>query len=256
MMNREAQRLGHEEHAVRERDRAARPAALLDRAATSPLLAAALIRDFPGATTRCYSQREFRYNNITQPNRNRLLWIDPNVDGVKTGHTEAAGYCLVASARRGERRLLSVRARRDLRGGARARRARSSSTTASSSSTACGSTRRARRSGRSRCGRATRDELKAGVDARPRPRPCRKGDARQAEGRPRDASSRWSRRCAPGQRVGVAARHARRQAARRVPGGRARDRAGRAGIFGRALGYTAAVAAKVSEGTHGAHRAT
>ncbi|MEO6929585.1 MAG: D-alanyl-D-alanine carboxypeptidase, partial [Casimicrobiaceae bacterium] len=49
-----------------------------------------------------------RYNNITQPNRNRLLWTDPYVDGVKTGHTEEAGWCLVASAKRGERRVLSV----------------------------------------------------------------------------------------------------------------------------------------------------
>jgi D-alanyl-D-alanine carboxypeptidase (penicillin-binding protein 5/6) len=52
--------------------------------------------------------KEFRYNNITQPNRNRLLYIDPTVDGLKTGHTEAAGYCLVSSAKRGPRRLLSV----------------------------------------------------------------------------------------------------------------------------------------------------
>jgi D-alanyl-D-alanine carboxypeptidase (penicillin-binding protein 5/6) len=50
----------------------------------------------------------FRYNNITQPNRNRLLFIDPTVDGVKTGHTEAAGYCLISSALRDKRRLLSV----------------------------------------------------------------------------------------------------------------------------------------------------
>jgi serine-type D-Ala-D-Ala carboxypeptidase (penicillin-binding protein 5/6) len=71
-------------------------------------LAAALIRDFPAEYAQYYSQKEYRYNNITQPNRNRLLWTDPSVDGVKTGHTEAAGYCLVASSRRGGRRLLSV----------------------------------------------------------------------------------------------------------------------------------------------------
>ena len=71
-------------------------------------LAAALIRDFPNEYAQYYSQKEYRYNNITQPNRNRLLWIDPSVDGVKTGHTEAAGYCLIASSRRGGRRLLSV----------------------------------------------------------------------------------------------------------------------------------------------------
>ncbi len=71
-------------------------------------LAAALIRDFPDDYARYYAMKEFRYNNITQPNRNRLLWLDPSVDGVKTGHTEAAGYCLIASSKRGPRRLLSV----------------------------------------------------------------------------------------------------------------------------------------------------
>ncbi|MGH8762440.1 MAG: D-alanyl-D-alanine carboxypeptidase family protein [Nitrosospira sp.] len=71
------------------------------------LLAAAMIRDFPEYYP-LYSLREYTYNKITQPNRNRLLWLDPNVDGVKTGHTEAAGYCLITSARRGERRLISV----------------------------------------------------------------------------------------------------------------------------------------------------
>jgi D-alanyl-D-alanine carboxypeptidase (penicillin-binding protein 5/6) len=71
------------------------------------LLAAALIRDYP-EYYKLYSEREYRYNDITQLNRNRLLWLDPNVDGIKTGHTESAGYCLIASARRGERRLVSV----------------------------------------------------------------------------------------------------------------------------------------------------
>jgi D-alanyl-D-alanine carboxypeptidase (penicillin-binding protein 5/6) len=72
------------------------------------LLATALIRDFPEQYAKYYSQREFRYGNITQPNRNRLLWLDSTVDGVKTGYTEAAGYCLIASSKRGPRRLLSV----------------------------------------------------------------------------------------------------------------------------------------------------
>lgn len=70
-------------------------------------LALALIRDFPERYP-LYSQKEFAYNGIAQTNRNRLLWTDPTVDGVKTGFTEGAGYCLVASARRGERRLVSV----------------------------------------------------------------------------------------------------------------------------------------------------
>ncbi|HSV19839.1 MAG TPA: D-alanyl-D-alanine carboxypeptidase family protein [Casimicrobiaceae bacterium] len=70
-------------------------------------LSAALIRDYPEYYP-VYSQKEFRYNNITQSNRNRLLWTDPYVDGLKTGHTDAAGWCLVASAKRGDRRLISV----------------------------------------------------------------------------------------------------------------------------------------------------
>src|SRR3954463_541077 len=72
------------------------------------LLARTLIRDFPKDYAQYYSQKEFRYNNITQPNRNRLLWLDPSVDGMKTGHTEAAGYCLIASSNRSGRRLISV----------------------------------------------------------------------------------------------------------------------------------------------------
>lgn len=55
-----------------------------------------------------YGQKEYTYNKITQPNRNRLLFADPSVDGMKTGHTDAAGYCLVATARRGDRRILTV----------------------------------------------------------------------------------------------------------------------------------------------------
>lgn len=71
-------------------------------------LAATLIREFPDEYLRYYAIKEFRYNNISQPNRNRLLWLDPTVDGVKTGQTEAAGYCLIASSKRGPRRMLSV----------------------------------------------------------------------------------------------------------------------------------------------------
>lgn len=70
-------------------------------------LAAALIRDFPNNYP-LYSIKEYSYNKITQNNRNRLLWLDPHVDGVKTGHTDSAGYCLVASAKRDSRRLLTV----------------------------------------------------------------------------------------------------------------------------------------------------
>lgn len=71
------------------------------------ILARALIYDFP-EDYKWYSQKWFVYNKIRQPNRNRLLWRDPSVDGVKTGHTEEAGYCLVASAQRNGTRLISV----------------------------------------------------------------------------------------------------------------------------------------------------
>lgn len=71
------------------------------------LLASAIIRDFPEFYP-LYSLKEYTYNGITQPNRNRLLWTDPNVDGMKTGWTEAAGYCLITSAQRDHRRLISV----------------------------------------------------------------------------------------------------------------------------------------------------
>jgi D-alanyl-D-alanine carboxypeptidase (penicillin-binding protein 5/6) len=70
-------------------------------------LTRAIIREFP-QSYRYYKEREYTFNKIRQFNRNRLLWRDETVDGVKTGHTEAAGYCLVASAERDEMRLISV----------------------------------------------------------------------------------------------------------------------------------------------------
>jgi D-alanyl-D-alanine carboxypeptidase (penicillin-binding protein 5/6) len=71
------------------------------------LLGRALIHDFPVAYS--YNKiKEFTVGPITQPNRNLLLWRDPSVDGIKTGHTDNAGYCLMASAKRGDQRLVSV----------------------------------------------------------------------------------------------------------------------------------------------------
>jgi len=72
------------------------------------LLATALIHDFPDQYKRLYANKEYTYNKITQPNRNLLLWRDPFVDGMKTGHTESAGFCLIASAKRTDTRLISV----------------------------------------------------------------------------------------------------------------------------------------------------
>ncbi len=106
LMNQEAQRLGlsathfvnstglpHPEHYTTARDIAT--------------LVRAVIRDFPDHYAE-YAEREYTYNGITQHNRNRLLWQDDSVDGVKTGHTSSAGYCLAATALRGDMRLISV----------------------------------------------------------------------------------------------------------------------------------------------------
>lgn len=71
------------------------------------ILANAIIRDFP-KDYMLYAERSFSFNNIDQPNRNKLLWRDPSVDGLKTGYTSAAGYCLVASALRNDMRLIAV----------------------------------------------------------------------------------------------------------------------------------------------------
>ena len=71
------------------------------------ILTRAVISEFP-ETYRLYKEKEYTFNGIRQFNRNRLLWRDKSVDGVKTGHTEAAGYCLVASAIRDDMRLISV----------------------------------------------------------------------------------------------------------------------------------------------------
>ena len=71
------------------------------------ILAKAVIAEFPDHY-QMYAEREFSYNNILQYNRNRLLWRDPSVDGLKTGHTEAAGYCIVTSALRDDMRLIAV----------------------------------------------------------------------------------------------------------------------------------------------------
>jgi len=111
LMNREAQRMGL------KNTRFANPHGLPDAnnystASDLANLAAHVIHDFP-EFYKIDSVKQFTYNKITQQNRNRLLWLDPTVDGMKTGHTTASGYSMIASARRpngstGERRLISV----------------------------------------------------------------------------------------------------------------------------------------------------
>lgn len=106
MMNKEAQRLGMS-HTHFVTSTGLPDPQHYTTAHDLSLIASAIIHDFPEFHP-YYSIKSYRYNNITQPNRNRLLWSDPTVDGMKTGHTESAGYCLIASAHRGDRRLLSV----------------------------------------------------------------------------------------------------------------------------------------------------
>jgi D-alanyl-D-alanine carboxypeptidase (penicillin-binding protein 5/6) len=111
-MNREAQRMGLKNTHFRNATGLPDPEHYTT-ARDLATIASRLISDFPQNYS-LYSQKEYVYNNIRQPNRNRLLFIDPSVDGVKTGHTEAAGYCLIASSKREQpgggfqRRLLSV----------------------------------------------------------------------------------------------------------------------------------------------------
>ncbi|MDB5797622.1 MAG: D-alanyl-D-alanine carboxypeptidase, partial [Paucimonas sp.] len=111
LMNREAERMGMKStrfansHGLPSPDN-------FSTARDLATLATRMIKDHP-ELYKIYSTKSFTYNKITQPNRNRLLWSDPTVDGMKTGHTAAAGYCLIASAHRpngnsGERRLISV----------------------------------------------------------------------------------------------------------------------------------------------------
>jgi D-alanyl-D-alanine carboxypeptidase (penicillin-binding protein 5/6) len=106
LMNREAQRLGMTNTHFTNSSGLPDPQ-LYTTAGDLARLAAAIIRDFPEYYS-LYSLKEYTYNNIKQPNRNRLLYMDPTVDGMKTGHTSSAGYCLVSTAQRGPRRLISV----------------------------------------------------------------------------------------------------------------------------------------------------
>jgi len=110
LMNREAERMGMKSthfsnpHGLPDKDN-------YSTAYDLSILAINLIRDYP-ELYKIYSVREFTYNRIRQRNRNRLLWLDPAVDGMKTGHTETGGYSLISSAKRegvaGERRMMAV----------------------------------------------------------------------------------------------------------------------------------------------------
>jgi len=105
-MNREAARLGL--RATRFANATGQPARdHYVSARDVATLAAALVRDFP-AQYALFAQRQFAFNGMAQSSRNRLLWTDPAVDGLQAAFTESAGYCLAASAKRGERRLVSV----------------------------------------------------------------------------------------------------------------------------------------------------
>ena len=106
LMNRHAERLGM--NTTRFRNATGLPAdGHFSSARDMATLALAIINDFPEHYA-LYAEKSYTYNNITQQNRNLLLWRDASVDGLKTGHTEEAGYCLVASAKQGNQRLISV----------------------------------------------------------------------------------------------------------------------------------------------------
>jgi D-alanyl-D-alanine carboxypeptidase (penicillin-binding protein 5/6) len=111
MMNREAQRLGMKETSY---SNASGLPSTTNYSSARDLseLCYRLITDFPDYYKTYYSVKQFTYNNITQPNRNRMLWLDPTVDGLKTGHTSTAGFSLITSAKRpipgGERRLIAL----------------------------------------------------------------------------------------------------------------------------------------------------
>ncbi len=106
MMNKEAIRLGmtntHFTNPVGLPD-----AQHYSSAADLAVLSAAIVRDYPEYYP-LFALREFTFNNVSQANRNRLLWIEPYADGMKTGHTDSAGYCIVGSAKRGDHRLIAV----------------------------------------------------------------------------------------------------------------------------------------------------
>ena len=113
MMNRQAQAFGLKNTTFKNPEGLTAPGHI-STARELSIIAARLITDFPNSLP-YYSMKEFTYNGIKQNNRNLLLWRDPTVDGLKTGYTDAAGYCLIATAKRpvpgvggGVRRLLSV----------------------------------------------------------------------------------------------------------------------------------------------------
>lgn len=110
MMNRQAQAFGLKTTQFKNPEGLPAPGHV-STARELSVIAARLLQDFP-AEAKYYTLKDFTYNKITQPNRNLLLWRDPTVDGLKTGYTDAAGYCLIATARRdvpsGPRRLVAV----------------------------------------------------------------------------------------------------------------------------------------------------
>lgn len=110
MMNRQAERLGMKSTRYANAHGLPSPENYTT-ARDLAILASRMVNDFP-ELYKIYSQKSFTYNKITQPNRNRLLYLDPTVDGMKTGHTQAAGYCLISTAKRpnngSDRRIVSV----------------------------------------------------------------------------------------------------------------------------------------------------
>ena len=106
LMNKEAKRLGMND--TRFSNAVGLPnAGHYSSASDLAKLTAAVLRDYP-QHQHLFALRDYTFNYVTQANRNRLLWMDPYADGMKTGHTETAGYCLIGTAKRNDRRLISV----------------------------------------------------------------------------------------------------------------------------------------------------
>ena len=107
LMNEEAARLGMK-HTFFENSTGLPSAKHLTTVSDLAILSAAMIRDLPPKYYEVYSYKSFTYNNITQENRNLLLFRDDSVDGLKTGHTSSAGYNLIATSKRNGRRVVSI----------------------------------------------------------------------------------------------------------------------------------------------------
>ena len=226
------------EHAFRQCDGLSQPAALFDAPRDLARLAAALIRDYPDdySSIRCASTAT---TTSRSPTATGCCGSIPYVDGMKTGHTDAAGWCLIASAKRGERRLLAVvlGAASDAARAAEAQKLLNYGFQAFD--TRAAATRRASPCRALRVWKGEANDVAAGFVADQLRRRCRRA-RRQARADDDGDRAAGRARGARAQRVGTVQGRARRKAGRRVPAGRAGRRAARRTSLGRAVGYRTA----------------